>query len=488
MRQELLRLECVCLGDYGQRILNDFGLVLYQGEILGVFSDHAVVKNNLVALVAGRKAAQSGRLYLDGEPASALETDRHRYRKIGVIHAINTLVDDLSIAENIFVIRKGVKAQVIDTRLINLQAQQLMEEFKLTIAPDALARSLSTLDRCRIEIIKAVALGARTVVLHDFSSFLADAEIGQLFELATTMKRRGIGFLMIDSSPDHLSACADRVIVINKGRNFWSFGRGEFNERVLKSCFSRPPGLDLPTPGEFANAPSVAPPAENAAVLSFDRVQAGALAALSFELRGGDELCIFDHDGKAIDVIKALLTGEREAEAGRIRIDGRPLTARNVWQALDQEIAFIVENPAETMLFPDFSALENLCLPASRKTRDFWRNPVYLKSCRQEYAPYFDPGVLDKYPDELSAQDLHKLVYCRWHLFNPKLVVCVKPFTSVEKSLEDISAFFIDLLLKKGIAVLVLTSNASESGVSGANCRKISLNQKNAPAQPKNDL
>ena len=78
MRQELLRLECVCLGDYGQRILNDFSLVLYQGEILGVFSDHAVVKNNLVELVAGRKAAQSGRLYIDGEPGAALETDDYR--------------------------------------------------------------------------------------------------------------------------------------------------------------------------------------------------------------------------------------------------------------------------------------------------------------------------------------------------------------------------------------------------------------------------
>lgn len=484
MRQELLRLECICLDNYGQRILNDFALVLYQGEILGVFSDHAVVKNNLVDLVAGRKAAQSGRLYLDGEPASALETDRHRYRKVGVIHSINTLVDDLSIAENIFVIRKGVKAQVIDTRLINLQTQQLLDEFKISIAPDALARSLSTLDRCRLEIIKAVALGARSVVFHDFSSFLADAEIGQLFELATAIKQRGVGFLMIDSSPDHLSACADRVIVINKGRNFWSFGRGEFNERVLKSCFSRQPVLDLPT--QTSSPPATM--AERPPALSFAAVRSGALDTLSFALQGGEELCIFDHDGKATDEIKALLAGEHAAESGQVRVDGKPLVARNIWQALDQEIAFIVENPAETMLFPDFTALENLCLPASRKTRDFWRNPVYLKSCRQEYAPYFDPGVLEKYPDQLSAQDLHKLVYCRWHLFNPKLVVCVKPFSSVEKSLEDISAFFIDLLLKKGIAVLVLTSNASESGVSGTNCKKISLNQKNAPAHPKNDL
>lgn len=484
MRHELLRLECIHLDAYGQKILNDFNLVLYQGEILGVFSDHAVVKKNLVELIAGRKEARSGRLYLGTEPCSAEETDSRRHRQVGVVHSVSTLVDDLSIAENIFVIRQGVKAQVIDSRLINAQTQQLMDEFDLNLAPATLARSLSALDRCRLEIVKAVALGARIVVLHDFSSFLADAENGQLLLLAARLKTRGIGFLMVDSSPGHLSHGADRVIVVNKGRNFWSFGRGEFNDTVLRSCYSRAALLDLPDALVNAMTPATLPP-EPAMALSFDCVRAGALGTLSFSLRQGEELCIFDHDGKGIADIRALLAGECAPAAGSIHIGAKPLTARNVWQALDQEIAFVVENPAETMLFPDFTALENLCLPASRKAPDFWLNPVYLKSCRQEYAQFFDVGVLDKYPDQLSAQDLHKLVYCRWHLYKPKLVVCVKPFSSVEKSLEDISAFFIDRLLAKGIAVLVLTSTASETGIT---CRKISLNPKNAPAHQKNDL
>ena len=143
MRHELLRLECIHLDAYGQKILNDFNLVLYQGEILGVFSDHAVVKKNLVELIAGRKEARSGRLYLGTEPCSAEETDSRRHRQVGVVHSVSTLVDDLSIAENIFVIRQGVKAQVIDSRLINAQTQQLMDEFDLNLAPATLARNCS---------------------------------------------------------------------------------------------------------------------------------------------------------------------------------------------------------------------------------------------------------------------------------------------------------------------------------------------------------
>ena len=109
----------------------------------------------------------------------------------------------------------------------------------------------------------------------------------------------------------------------------------------------------------------------------------------------------------------------------------------------------------------------------------------HADSCQREYAPYFKPGTLQKYPNELSAQELHTLVYCRWHLYKPSVVVCVKPFHSVDKKLDEISRFFIELLCKKGCAVLILANNALEGELT---CKKIVINQKNAPLHPKNAL
>ncbi len=187
----MLRLEGISFAEHGQQTLNNFNLALYQGEILGVFSNHAVVKNNLVEVIAGRKEAQSGRLFLDREASPSIETDRSRYRKVGVIHSLKVLVDDLSISENIFVMRKGFKAQVIDTHLLDVQTQQLMDEFGLSLEPESLARNLTAVERCSVEIVKAVALGARVVILQDFSSFLSDSEIEQLLGLAAQFKKRG---------------------------------------------------------------------------------------------------------------------------------------------------------------------------------------------------------------------------------------------------------------------------------------------------------
>jgi ribose transport system ATP-binding protein len=286
---------------------------------------------------------------------------------------------------------------------------------------------------------------------------------------------------MVESSVGTLARHAERVVVIKNGRNVWTFDAGVFSDEALKACFARKRD---PVTQEDA-WPSDEDASDRRDVLVFERVTSAVLDAMSFTLREGEELCILDQAGKGIEEVRALLSGESRPRDGRILVGGVEFTARNTWQALDQKVAFIADSPAESMVFRDLSAIENLCLPSSRKASGFWLNPMYVSSCLREYAPLFEADALSKYPDDLSVQDLHKLVYCRWHLYKPGVVVCIKPYSSVDRTLAEISAVFIEKLLKKGIAVLILTSSASEAESAR---RRISINQKNAPLLPKNDL
>lgn len=480
MRRELLRLENINYGERGRHALSGFSLALCAGEILGIYSTHDTVKDNLIAIIAGHLGADAGRVYLDDEASPFEEADARRRRKVGVIHSVRTLIDVLSVAENIFIVRQGVKAGVIDMPLLMLQARLLLDEFGLSLAPQTLAADLGGFERCALEMLKAMALGARIVILHDLSSFLPDAEIERLLELAGRLRGKGVGFLLVDSSPQCLAAYADRVSVIKNGRNYWTFARGEFGEEAVKTCFARSRESAPLDRGGILCAGHASPPA-----LVFEAVAAVGLEDCSFTLQRGQELCLLDLHGRGVDAVQALLSGALRPDSGHILVDGLPFNARNTWQALDQKIAFIVESPADRMIFRDLTALENLCLPASRKASDFWLNPVYRLSCLREYAPHFTPGALDCYPEHLSVQDRHKLVYCRWHLYKPGVVVCVKPYSSVDKTLEEISARYIGELREKGIAVLILTSSAAEADAAN---EKIVLNQKNAPPHPKNAL
>lgn len=458
MKKEVLRLEAIASEEHGQTTLNGLGMSLYEGEVLGVFSNYLAVKNDVVRIIAGQKGPTAGRIYLDNEPCPFEEVNERRLRRVGVVRSTKTLIDDFSVAENIFVVRRGLKTQIIDKRVLDEQTRLLMEEFGFDLAPESRVRDIPEARRCGLEIVKAIALGARVLILQDLSTFLSDFEIAQLFEFIARLKHKELGFVLVDSSSAYLQMYAERIVVIRDGRSFWGW-RGKPEGSLTDACFSehrRAFTLDAKQAG-------TQPCLKTDAVLTFEGVQTESLNAVCFSLHEGEGLCIVDQGGKGIDDIKALLSGQLSARSGRIFVSGEVFRGGSVQRALDQRVAFVMENPTDSMLFPDFTALDNLCFPSSRKTRDFWINPRYKESCKREYAKFFAPGALEKYPDELSIQDLHKLVYCRWHLYNPKVVVCVKPFNSVEKSLEEISAFFIELLREKGIAVLILTSNASES-------------------------
>lgn len=472
MKHEVLRLEDITYFENGRRTLDRFYLNLYKGEVLGVFSNHASVKTSLIALITGKCKADGGRLYIGDTPCHFEEKAIIRQQRITLIDAKNTLIDSLTVADNIFVIRRNFKHWFIENGLIRTQTRMLMEDFGLDIHPRTLASQLSTLERYMVELVKAYALGAEAVILKDMSTYLSDHELDRIHGLVCDLQTKGMAFLMVDSSVNQLRRYADRVVVIKKGRNSWTFQKDEFCESVLKSHFYRQQdGRD----GVHSLDESTSDAVEEQILLSFEGIETDILSPVTFSLKRGEALSIFDGDGKGIEEINALLSGTKKPDSGRIIYQGARYAVTNPWRALEKKVAFIPENPAETSLFKHFTALENLCYPSSTKVGDFWINPMYLSSCRREYAGDFEPGELDRHVDELPMQTLYKLVYVKWHLYNPALVVCTKPFSSVDKSLKDISARYLQKLLDKGIAVLILTSNYSEVGIS---CEKISITTK----------
>lgn len=477
MRTEVLRVEELTYIENGRKTLNQLNMTLYKGEIMGVFSHHASVKNGLVNLLTGLAQSDSGRLYLDGKPYLYNDTSSLKQQKVAVLHTVNTLIDSLSVSDNIFVIRKGFKQYVIDKFVLQKQAGLLMKEIGLNIDPLSLVFKLSRIDRTLIELVKAYALGAKLIILKDFSSFLSDLDYEQVYSVLHILRTKGVAFLIVDSSADLLEKYTDRVVLIQKGRDMWTFKQGEFNENSLKQHFFNDRKSLLPVESQADQEAAYT----SREVLRFEQVETAVLDAVSFSLHSGEALSLFDRDGRGIKAIMELLSGDIQSEKGEIFVKQRPYAVNQPWEALDHGVAFISENPIESMIFKHFTGLENLCFASSRKAPDFWLNPVYLNSCRNEYSQFFEEGSLALYGDQLSMQELFKIIYCRWHLYRPALVVCTKPFNSVDKSLVDISTTFIEHLLKKGIAVLILTSNFYDVGFP---CEKMTLTTKESPLSP----
>lgn len=477
MSAEVLRLEgvTVCVG--GQTLLQNLHLTLQRGEALGVHSGQASVKQALVDAVTGAVEAAEGRIYLEGEPCLPEARPRRRAAKVAVIRSQEALIDSLTVAENIFVIRRNIRTWRVSRALLEDQTRKLMAELGFSFPAEAPVSRLTPVERCLLQGIKAYALGARVLILQDLSSFLADAGIARLRELTLVLRGQGMGILAVDSSPEVLGALADPVVILRQGITGWRLRGPQCVLEENRLCFEDPLG-------DSGTDQAAAPALGHGAALSFEAVCVEGAGPLSFTLESGGGLLLLDRGGSAIDRVRRCLTGESAPLSGTIRTAKGLLRHGGFWRAPDPQIALVPENPGEAALFPDLTALENLCGPLGGKLPGFWLNPSYRRSCLQEYEGYFEAGALKSYPEQLSRGDRQRLAYLRWHLYNPAVVVCIRPFSSVDPALNAVSAECIRLLRRKGIAVLVLATNDSAVDLG---LRKLEV-PKNAPLQPKNAL
>jgi ribose transport system ATP-binding protein len=466
MKREILRIENITIKEKGIKTLNDFFLNLYQGELLGVFVNNALEKNHLIDLIYGNVEVERGRICYENLPISYEDYVGIRKNKISMIQSTSKLIDDLTVADNIFVIRDKFGRYVIDKKVIFEQTENLLEELDLNIAPKKLARLLSSFEKTAVEIAKAYGLGAKIIILKDLSSYLSDSELNQLTEIIDKLKSNGISFIMIDSFTDILKQFSDRMFVMKNGRNVWTLRGEQINDDILKTYFYNPKHEISSNTVRHATA------------LRFDHVSTDKLKPLSFEIHSGEMLSILDHDGSYIDEINKVLNGENNSYQGKVFVGDRLFNSGRPWEAIKKDLAFIVENPIEAMLFKDITAIDNLCFASGNKINSFWMNSKYRRSCIDDYEGLFSEGALRARTESLSVYDQQRLVYLKWHLYNPKVVVCTRPFSSIDVELREITSEMMGLLLKKGIGILVLASNYSEINSTGT---KIVLRPKEYP-------
>jgi ribose transport system ATP-binding protein len=467
MKREILRIENITIKEKGIKTLNDFFLNLYQGELLGVFVNNALEKNYLIDLIYGNVEIERGRICYENMPITYEDYVGIRKSKISLIQSTSKLINDLTVADNIFVIRDKFGRYLIDKKVIFEQTKNLLEELALGIVPRKLVHQLSGFEKTAVEIAKAYGLGAKIIILKDLSSYLSDSELYQLTEIINKLKGNGISFIMIDSFTDILKQFSDRMFVMKNGRNVWTLKNEQINDDILKTYFYTPRH-------EILSNPVI----RKTIALKFDNVSTEKLEPLSFEVHSGEMVSILDHDGSDIDEIFKILIGENNFYQGEVFIGDRLFSSRRPWEAIKKELAFIVENPVETMLFKDIKAIDNLCFASSNKVNTFWMNSKFRRSCIDDYERFFGEGLLNARTESLSVYDLQKLVYLKWHLYNPKVVVCTRPFSSIDVELRDVTSEMMGLLLEKGIGILVLASNYSEINNTGT---KIVLRPKECP-------
>lgn len=450
MRNEVLRLEKVTLREQGVTLLDNLNLHIFEGEIMGLVPIDTHGLTALCDLLRENVPLHYGYVFYREKLINTWRSPRPHYNRISVIQAKSCLVDGLTVADNIFVLRPGFRGRLMRPSAFRRQLMPFIHSIGIPIDADARVEDLTVFERFVVELLKAVVAGSRLIVLNEISTLINEAELGKLHAILRHYAAEGVSFLYVCFHFEELLQISDRTALMMQGRVVKLL---EGSEMIPQSL------LPYSAPYEQMVASQLARGAHQIGGEVFSaRLPEAAVGGLAFSVRAGECLVLQDLDNHFIDGFLGVLSGAHPPQGTRLLLCGRPFRPGH-----DRRLAVIQDQPGRTMVFPGLNYLENLCFTMDHRIPSLWRSGRVKRGLRRAYTEWLGPDLLERRVEDLTETERCELVYRRILLQRPDVVFCVQPFRMADVAMRMSIWRLLEELLDRGVAVVILAVNLADS-------------------------
>ncbi len=441
--------------------LDGVSLAVRPGSVHGVLGENGAGKTTLLRIAAGLMRPDRGTVAVDGKglrpgvPADATDAG------VAMVHQHFMLVPTLTVAENCVLGRRDL-GRLVSRRAVGGRIADLAGRLGFDVDPHARVETLSVGQQQRVEIVRALDVARRVLILDEPTAVLAPAEIEPLFAAIDRLRRDGLGIVFISHKLDEVKRICDELTILRRGRVVYhgdaSLSTSQMAEHMVGSAISPIPRHE---PHESAGT----------IVLRLEGVDASdpdshrRIAGVSLSVRAGEFVGIAGVEGNGQDVLAAAIVGLIRVRTGKIELEGRDITRESVRGRASAGVAHVAEDRLRQALVADMTLRENLILKSHRR---FARHGLIRWNRVERYAQdrlrRFDvraagPAELAR---NLSGGNQQKLVLARELDGAPKLIVAHNPVRGL-----DVAAtrFVFDQLLaqrERGAGVLLIHSDLDE--------------------------
>ena len=197
-------------------VADDLDLVVAPGEAVGIIGPNGAGKTTLFNLIAGGLAPTAGHIYLDGRDLAGVAPPARCRAGIGRTHQIPQPFEKLTVFENLLV--GAVYGRQKSEREVAQACGEILERLGLLKRANALAGSLTLLERKRLEMARALATAPKLLLLDEIAGGLTEGECGELVATIRDIRQSGVAILWIEHVVHALLVVIDRLVVLNFGR------------------------------------------------------------------------------------------------------------------------------------------------------------------------------------------------------------------------------------------------------------------------------
>lgn len=242
MPETVLKLEGIHKSFGGIHALNDVSFELAEGEVHALLGENGAGKSTLIKILTGVHKMDSGSIQVRGKSVTIEDPVDARHKGIGAIYQELSLVDSLTVAENIFLGHEPTKSffGVIKKRELLDKAAKYLSSFAIAVDPSAFVGDLGLGQKRIIEIIKALSINANILLLDEPTTGMSRAEIDTLFKIMDDLKKKEVNMIYISHHLDEVFRVCDRATVLRDGQNAGTFDiRSVDLKTLVKSMLGR---------------------------------------------------------------------------------------------------------------------------------------------------------------------------------------------------------------------------------------------------------
>jgi simple sugar transport system ATP-binding protein len=314
-----------------------------------------------MSILYGFYEADAGVVLIDGErhdirvPRDAIEAG------IGMVHQHFMLVGPFTVLENVILGAEG--GARLRTGLDHARAElgRIEAEFGLEVPLDAPVASLPVGLQQRVEILKALYRGARTLILDEPTGVLTPQEVEKLFQILRSLRDRGVTIVLITHKLREIMAVTDNVSVMRAGAMVAHRRTADTGEEELAELMVGRKVL-LRVEKQPREPGSVILEVEGLGVTDGG---VSRLEDVTFRVHAGEIVGVAGVSGNGQSELLEVLSGMRPPGRGGYAVKGRRIDADHPLDAAAVRrlgVAHVPEDRLRSGLVREFPALESAIL------------------------------------------------------------------------------------------------------------------------------
>ncbi|MEU4092733.1 ABC transporter ATP-binding protein [Streptomyces sp. NPDC026673] len=444
---------------------HDIDITVRRGTVHALVGENGAGKSTLMKILYGMQKPDEGTITVDGERVTFHDPGDAIARGIGMVHQHFMLADNLTVLEN--VVLGSEKLYGIGGRA-RAKIKEISDAYGLGVRPDVLVEDLGVADRQRVEILKVLFRGARTLILDEPTAVLVPQEVDALFDNLRELKAEGLTVIFISHKLGEVLSVADEITVIRRGT---TVGSADPRTTTPKQLAELMVGSELPSPetreSTVTDVPMLTVDGLHLSETDLEGIERIVLDQISFTIHKGEVLGIAGVEGNGQAELVEAIMGILPPDTGRITLGSADITKLPTRKRREDGIGYIPEDRHRHALLLEAPLWENRILghvTERPNSKGGFLDPAAARRDTERIVREYDvrtPGI-EVTAASLSGGNQQKLIVGREMSHRPKLLIAAHPTRGVDVGAQAQIWDQIREARREGLAVLLISADLDE--------------------------